>query len=123
MARQSAPAAPQTAEEERAKSKNIGALKTLFPYIAPYRTLLVSAGVVLVLTAFLSLLLPMAVRRVVDGFDARDTALLDQYFGAAIAVAALLALGTGLRYYLVTRLGERVVADIRKSVLDRKSVV
>ncbi|ABV92597.1 lipid A ABC exporter family [Dinoroseobacter shibae DFL 12 = DSM 16493] len=119
MARQSAPAAPQTAEEERAKSKNIGALKTLFPYIAPYRTLLVSAGVVLVLTAFLSLLLPMAVRRVVDGFDARDTALLDQYFGAAIAVAALLALGTGLRYYLVTRLGERVVADIRKSVFDR----
>ena len=44
-----------------------------------------------VMTAFLSLLLPMAVRRVVDGFDARDTALLDQYFGAAIAVAALLA--------------------------------
>ncbi|WP_424971051.1 ABC transporter transmembrane domain-containing protein [Dinoroseobacter sp. S76] len=119
MARQPAPTAPNAASEEREKSKNISALKTLFPFIAPYRTLLAAAGVALVLTAFLSLLLPMAVRRVVDGFDARDTALLDQYFGAAIAVAALLAIGTGLRYYLVTRLGERVVADIRKAVFDR----
>ncbi|WP_424975180.1 ABC transporter transmembrane domain-containing protein [Dinoroseobacter sp. S124A] len=119
MARQPAPSAPNTASEERAKSKNISALKTLFPFIMPYRSLLTAAGVALVLTAFLSLLLPMAVRRVVDGFDARDTALLDQYFGAAIAVAALLAIGTGLRYYLVTRLGERVVADIRKAVFDR----
>lgn len=119
MARQPAPAAPNTENEERAKSKNIGALRTLFPFIFPYRKLLASAGIALVLTAFLSLLLPMAVRRVVDGFDARDTALLDQYFGGAIAVAALLAIGTGLRYYLVTRLGERVVADIRKAVFDR----
>ncbi|MEM1078641.1 MAG: ABC transporter transmembrane domain-containing protein [Pseudomonadota bacterium] len=119
MAREPAPTAPNAASEERAKSKNISALKTLFPFIAPYRTLLAAAGVALVMTAFLSLLLPMAVRRVVDGFDARDTALLDQYFGAAIAVAALLAIGTGLRYYLVTRLGERVVADIRKAVFDR----
>jgi ATP-binding cassette subfamily B protein len=64
-------------------------------------------------------MLPMAVRRVVDGFDARETALLDQYFAGAILIAAFLAIGTGLRYYLVTRLGERVVADIRKSVFNR----
>jgi hypothetical protein len=45
----------------------------------------------------------------------RARQLLDQYFGAALAIAALLAVGTGLRYYLVTRLGERVVADIRRA--------
>ena len=36
-----------------------------------------------------------------------------------MGIAALLALGTGLRYALVTRLGERVVADLRKAVFDR----
>ena len=73
----------------------------------------------LVLTAIVSLALPLAVRRVVDGFGTESAALLDQYFLAALGVATLLALGTGLRYYLVTRLGERVVADIRKAVFDR----
>ena len=73
----------------------------------------------LVLTATVSLLLPLAVRRVVDGFETESVALLDQYFVAALAIAGLLALGTGLRYYLVTRLGERVVADIRKAVFSR----
>lgn len=106
-------------EEERAKSKNIGALRTLGPFLWPYRVLIISATVALVTTAILSLTLPMAVRRVIDGFGLENTALLDQYFGAAIVIAAFLAIGTGLRYYLVTLLGERVVADIRKAVFDR----
>jgi len=67
----------------------------------------------------ISLALPLAVRRVIDNFGTADGTILDQYFLAAIAIAALLALGTGLRYALVTRLGERVVADIRKAVFDR----
>ena len=45
--------------------------------------------------------------------------MLNRYFMAALAIAGLLAIGTGLRYALVTRLGERVVADIRKAVFDR----
>ncbi len=106
-------------EEERAKSKNIGALRTLGPFLWPYRVLIISATVALVTTAILSLTLPLAVRRVIDGFGLENTALLDQYFGAAIVIAAFLAIGTGLRYYLVTLLGERVVADIRKAVFDR----
>ncbi|MGL5012100.1 MAG: ABC transporter transmembrane domain-containing protein, partial [Paracoccaceae bacterium] len=69
--------------------------------------------------AGVSLVLPLAVRRVVDGFNAGDASLLDQYFGAALGIAALLAAGTGLRYYFVTRRGERVVADIRRSLFDR----
>lgn len=108
-----------TEGEERAKSKRIGGLRGLAPFMAPYRLLIIAAGLALVLTATVSLILPLAVRRVVDGFETEAAHLLDQYFFAALAIAGLLALGTGLRYYLVTRLGERVVADIRKAVFDR----
>jgi ATP-binding cassette, subfamily B, bacterial len=105
--------------EDRAKSKRMGSLRGLAPFVAPYRSLTLLAVAALVLTAAVSLILPLAVRRVIDGFNADNAALLDQYFGAALAIAALLAVGTGLRYYLVTRLGERVVADIRRTLFDR----
>jgi len=114
-----APDAPRAATEERARSRRIGALRGLWPFLAPYRMLLAAALGALVLTAGVSLILPLAARRVVDNFNTADTALVDLYFGAALGVAALLAVGSALRYYLVTRLGERVVADIRKTLFDR----
>ncbi len=105
--------------EERATSKKVGALRGLLPFLLPYRGLVILAALALVLTAGVSLILPIAVRRVVDGFNANNAELLDQYFTAALIIAATLAVGTGLRYYLVTRLGERVVADIRRALFDR----
>lgn len=107
------------ATDEREKSKKISGLSALWPFMLPYRLLMAAAIFALVLTAMISLALPLAVRRVIDNFGTADGTILDQYFLAAIAIAALLALGTGLRYALVTRLGERVVADIRKAVFDR----
>jgi ATP-binding cassette, subfamily B, bacterial len=107
------------AEAERGKSKRIGALASLWPFLAPYRGLLAAAVVALVFTAIVSLVLPLAVRRVVDGFETSAVELLDSYFLAALGIALLFALGSATRYYLVTRLGERVVADIRKAVFDR----
>ena len=109
---------PQSAEQEREKSKKVGALRGLSPFLAPYKLLLILAGLALTLTASVSLILPLAVRRVIDNFEA-DSAILDLYFAAALGFAALLAIGTGLRYMLVTKLGEKVVADIRKAVFDR----
>lgn len=106
-------------EADRQRSKKIGSLRSLTPYFRPHIGMVMAAIAALVLTACVSLVLPLAVRRVVDGFQTGEAQLLDQYFGAALIIAGLLALGTGLRYYLVTRLGERVVADIRKSVFDR----
>lgn len=106
-------------EADREGSKKIGSLGSLAPFFRPHIGMVVAAIAALVLTACVSLVLPLAVRRVVDGFQTGEAALLDQYFGAALVIAGLLALGTGLRYYLVTRLGERVVADIRKAVFDR----
>ena len=104
---------------DRERSKRVGALAELWPFLRPYRALLGAAITALVLTAAVALVLPLAVRRVVDNFNTEDGGLLDQYFAGALLVAALLALGTGARYLLVTRLGERVVADIRKAVFDR----
>ncbi|MEJ1992533.1 MAG: ABC transporter transmembrane domain-containing protein [Maritimibacter sp.] len=104
--------------EERDKSKRVGALKELWPFLRPYKAMVLAALAALVLTASVSLVMPLAVRRVVDGFETTGNAMLDQYFFAALAVALLLAVGTGLRYYLVTRLGERVVADIREAVFS-----
>lgn len=111
-------AAPN-AEQERASSRKIGVLSALWPFMRPYRVLMFAATCALVMTAGLSLTLPLAVRRVVDNFRVSDSELLNLYFSAALVIAALLAVGTGVRYALVTRLGERVVADIRKAVFDR----
>ncbi|GAA6195502.1 ABC transporter transmembrane domain-containing protein [Pseudophaeobacter arcticus] len=111
-------AAPTT-EEDRESSREIGVLGALWPFMRPYWLLMFAATCALVLTAGLSLTLPLAVRRVVDNFRISESALLNQYFMAALVIAALLAVGTGLRYALVTRLGERVVSDIRKAVFDR----
>jgi ATP-binding cassette subfamily B protein len=97
----------------------VKALAGLRPFLAPYRGLVLGALAALTLTAGVSLILPLAVRRVVDGFNANSAVLLDQYFAGALLIAAVLALGTGLRYALVTRLGERVVADIRRALFDR----
>ncbi len=105
--------------DDRNRSRNIGALRGLIPFVARYRGLVGLAAIALVFTAVISLVLPIAVRRVVDGFQSGTAELLDAYFFAALGIAALLAVGTGLRYALVTRLGERVVADIRVAVFDR----
>ena len=117
MARASQPA--PTATDEREKSRKIGILRALVPFMQPYRLLVLGAIVALFVTAIISLTLPLAVRRVIDSFGGGNSQLLDWYFGAALAIAGLLAVGTGLRYALVTRLGERVVADIRRAVFDR----
>jgi ATP-binding cassette, subfamily B, bacterial len=110
---------PMQAEQERPKSKRIGALSALWPFMLPYRGILFLALFALTLTAMVSLVLPLAARQVVDNFGTPESLLLDRYFLAALVIAGLLAAGTALRYYLVTRLGERVVADIRKAVFDR----
>lgn len=110
---------PQGNTEEREKSRKLGSLGALWPFMRPYRVLMAAAIFALTATACISLILPMAVRRVVDNFNVADGTILDLYFAAALGIAALLALGTALRYALVTRLGERVVADIRKAVFDK----
>ncbi|HSF94172.1 MAG TPA: ABC transporter transmembrane domain-containing protein [Thermohalobaculum sp.] len=110
------PATPSP--EERAKSARIGPLRGLVPFLRPYRLTVVGVVAALLAASGFTLALPMAFRRVVDGFSNDNAALIDKYFLALIGVAAALAVATALRFYLVSRLGERVIADIRAAVFN-----
>jgi ATP-binding cassette subfamily B protein len=62
---------------------------------------------------------PVAVRRMIDfGFTADSVSLINSYFSLMIAVVAVLALASASRVYLVTTLGERIVADLRRDVFS-----
>jgi ATP-binding cassette subfamily B protein len=114
----STPESTRSISEDRAKGKDVGALRGLLPFLMPYKWTVFAALFMLTFTAAISLILPLAVRGIVDGFG-KDIDQLDRYFMWAILVAGLLAVGSALRYALVTRLGERVVADIRRAVYDK----
>ena len=73
---------------DRPTTRRIGALRALWPFVRPYRGLLAAALAALMLTAGISLVLPVAVRRIVDGFS-HGAQLLDEYFVAALGIAAL----------------------------------
>ncbi len=104
---------------DRAKGKKVSALRGLMPFFAPYKPMVIGALFMLTFTAAISLIMPLAVRQVIDQFNSDDVAVMDRYFMLAILVAGLLAVGTAFRYYFVTRLGERVVADIRMAVYNK----
>ena len=108
-----------TRSKERQPSKQLGALSGLLPFLIPYKGLIAASCFALIITAGLSLVLPLAVRRVIDTFESGNESILDLYFAAILAVAALLAAGTAIRYALVTKLGERVVTDIRETIFKR----
>ena len=104
--------------EDRPVGKRVSALRALWPFMKPYRFNMIGAGFALVFTAVISLSLPIAAGQIVDAFGVANGEISER-FTAMLAIAGLLAFGTALRYYLVTRLGERVVADIRKAVFNR----
>jgi ATP-binding cassette subfamily B protein len=89
----------------------------LLRYLRPYRVRVVLALVALTFAAASTLVLPLAVRQMIDlGFSRANAEHIDRYFLLLFAVAAALAVFTAARFYLVTWLGERVVADIRCAV-------
>jgi len=105
-----------TAAPEKRKT-NLRPLASLLPYLNRYRGRALAALGALVLAALTTLVVPIAVRRMIDfGFTARGIELINSYFLVMIAVAAVLAFASGARYYLVTTLGERIVADLRSDV-------
>jgi ATP-binding cassette subfamily B protein len=92
-------------------------LRLLVPYVERYRGWVILALIALLVAALTTLAVPIAVRRMIDfGFDERGAELINRYFSVLIAVAAVLALASASRFYLVTTLGERIVADLRGEV-------
>lgn len=108
----------QTAPQDRPIGKKVSALRALWPFMKAYKLNMIGAGFALIFTAMVSLSLPIAAGSVVDTFGL-SSGEIGQHFVTMLTIAVLLAFGTALRYYLVTRLGERVVADIRKAVFRR----
>jgi ATP-binding cassette, subfamily B, bacterial len=104
------------AEPDRPKA-NLSALTPLVPYALAYRGRIAAALAALVGASAATLVVPLAVRRVVDhGFSDEAGGLIDAYFAMLIVVVGVLAVASALRYYLVITLGERVVADLRTAV-------
>ena len=92
-------------------------LVALAPYVARYRGRAGLALISLTIAALTTLLVPVAVRRMIDfGFTPDGIAMINSYFSVMIAVVAILALASAARYYLVMTIGERIVADLRRDV-------
>jgi ATP-binding cassette subfamily B protein len=101
------------AGSKRSRS-SLAALRPLAPYAFAHRGRIALALVALVIASVATLVVPIAVRRMIDfGFSDSNAGLIRAYFLAMIGVVAVLSLASGARYYLVMTLGERVVADLR----------
>lgn len=102
---------------ERAKSKNLKVLKKTFSYLKPYKLKLISAGFALIITAAITLGLGQGLRHLVDsGFSAKKESELAFAVMIIVFVGILLAVGTYIRHYLISWIGERVSSDIRMDV-------
>jgi ATP-binding cassette, subfamily B, bacterial len=110
--------------KRRQKSRDLRPLSRLLPFLARYRWQVVVALVALLVAATATLVVPVAVRRVFDnGFTGENAGLVDQYFAVMLAVVALLAIGSSVRFYFVMWIGERVVADVRDHLFRHLTVL
>jgi len=98
---------------------SLKALKPLIPFAMRYRGRILAALVALVIASGTTLVIPLAIRRMIDfGFSTEGAGLINDYFSGMIIVVGLLAAASASRYYIVMTLGERIVADIRTAVFD-----
>lgn len=113
------PTKAPNARQPREGSRKFGILRALVPFLRPHGVLITAAIAVLIVSTIVSLALPRIVRQLVDHFNEGRVEVLDRYFVIGVAGVALLAIGTALRFYLISRLGEHVVMDLRNAVFSR----
>ena len=105
---------------DRPKAKSLRPLRALIPFLAPHRRLLAAALLALVVAAAAMLAMPVALRQLIDhGLAANNAGVINRYFVGFLVAAVLFGVFAALRFYLVTWLGERVVADLREVVYAR----
>ena len=118
LPRDAATPAPATVPKP-ARGERLRPLLALGPYLARYRGKTIAALVALTVASLATLIVPLAVRRMIDfGFNADSVSMINSYFSLMIVVVAVLALASASRVYLVTTLGERIVADLRRDVFS-----
>ena len=105
------------AAARRPRSRNVRTLGRLWPFVRAHWGFAAAAGFFLLFSTSATLGLTGAVRLIIDkGFGSGSAEALNRYFALGAGVVAVLALATALRFYFISVLGERVVADLRKAV-------
>ncbi len=114
---QAAIAAKNDSNSGTAQKRDLGALKHLMPFLMPYRKQIIGAGVALMVAALAVLTVGSGLKSVVDhGFVTRDASHLDQGLIALLFIIVIMAGATYARFTLVSWIGERVVADMRRKM-------
>jgi ABC-type bacteriocin/lantibiotic exporter with double-glycine peptidase domain len=90
---------------DRPRSGSFAPLKTLLPFLRPYRGVAAAAITALLVASGAMLALPIALRRVIDVLAAKDAGTTNLIFAGFLAAAAIFAVFAALRFYLVTWLG------------------
>ncbi len=112
-----------SAGSARAKAP-LKALRPLLPFALRYRARIAAGLVALACASGSTLVVPIAMRRVIDhGFSEDGSGVIDAYFLALLGVVACFALSSAARVYTVVTLGERVVADLRSAVFARLTIL
>ncbi len=105
--------------ESTQSPRRLGALLRLLPHLKPHRVLIAGWLGALALSSTATLTLPQAVRVMIDrGFAQADAATINASFLGLFAVAAVLAVAPAARFFCVALLGERVAADLRRTLYD-----
>ena len=111
---------PMSANTDRPRAKSLNPLRALLPFLRPYRGMMVAALGALLMATVAMLALPVALRQLIDHVvAAKDASTLDRYLIGFLVASLMLGVFGALRFYLVTWLGERVVADLRSAVYRR----
>ncbi len=106
--------------EDRPRAKSLSPLRSLLPFLRPYRAMLAAAAIALLIASGAMLALPLALRQLIDhGMATRNAGTVNLYFFGFLGAAVMFGLFAALRFYLVTWVGERVVADLRTAVYRR----
>ncbi|MCP5153069.1 MAG: ATP-binding cassette domain-containing protein [Ectothiorhodospiraceae bacterium] len=101
------------------RRRDLRPLAGLLPFLRPYRGPIALAMSALVLAASATLVMPVGVRLVIDRGIGGDPAEVDRSFALLFVVAILLGVFSAARFLLVSWIGERVVADVRKALHER----
>ncbi len=101
---------------ERPSSKKLGNLAVVWRFTARYRGHVAGAVLALIVAASATLAIPNAFRLIIDRGFSGATGDIARWFQYLLLIVVVMAIGTALRFYFVSWLGERVVADLREAV-------
>ena len=110
---------PNKESQQPPRGAKLQPLLALKPYLLRYKPAMIFAAIALLVAASATLAIPVAVRRMIDfGFSGDNGTFIDRYFAMMIVIGGVLAIASSARFYFVSWIGERVVADLRADVFQ-----